>query len=108
MKFVGAHVSTTGGVENAPINEQEIGGRALALFTRNQRQWSSKPFTAGSEAPLSVHIQGVLAYRRRTPVSVTFPRSPHCGQRCRACPSGSTTTISTFSGGRSLRGHCSI
>lgn len=46
MKFVGAHVSTTGGVENAPINEQEIGGRALALFTRNQRQWSSKPFTA--------------------------------------------------------------
>lgn len=45
MKFVGAHVSTTGGVENAPINEQEIGGRALALFTRNQRQWNSKPFT---------------------------------------------------------------
>lgn len=48
MKYVGAHVSTAGGVENAPVNETAIGGRALALFTRNQRQWSSKPLTEES------------------------------------------------------------
>jgi len=48
MKYVGAHVSTSGGVENAPLNEQAIGGKALALFTRNQRQWASKPLTEES------------------------------------------------------------
>lgn len=45
MKYVGAHVSTSGGVQNAPLNAQKIGARALALFTRNQRQWKSKPLT---------------------------------------------------------------
>ncbi len=48
MKFVGAHVSTSGGVENAPVNAQAIGAKALSLFTRNQRQWSSKPLTEES------------------------------------------------------------
>ena len=48
MKYVGAHVSSSGGVENAPGNEQAIGGKALALFTKNQRQWTSKPLTEES------------------------------------------------------------
>ncbi len=37
MKYVGAHVSAVGGVENAPVNAHEIGAKAFALFTRNQR-----------------------------------------------------------------------
>lgn len=45
MKRVGAHVSTSGGVENAPLNAKEIGARAFALFTKNQRQWKAKPYT---------------------------------------------------------------
>jgi deoxyribonuclease IV len=45
MKYVGAHVSTSGGVENAPQNAADIGAKAFALFTRNQRQWVSKPLT---------------------------------------------------------------
>lgn len=44
-KFVGAHVSASGGVENAPINAHDIGAKAFALFTKNQRQWVSKPLT---------------------------------------------------------------
>lgn len=48
MKYVGAHVSVSGGVENAPVNAQKIGARAFALFTRNQRQWASKPLTEKS------------------------------------------------------------
>ncbi|PVV18090.1 MAG: deoxyribonuclease IV [gamma proteobacterium symbiont of Ctena orbiculata] len=45
MKYVGAHVSASGGVQNAPLNAQEIGAKAFALFTKNQRQWHAKPLT---------------------------------------------------------------
>ena len=41
-KRIGAHVSITGGVENAPYNAREIGAKAFALFTKNQRRWTSK------------------------------------------------------------------
>lgn len=43
MKFVGAHVSMTGGVSNAPLNANKIGARAFALFTRNPTRWQSSP-----------------------------------------------------------------
>ena len=45
MKYVGAHVSISGGVENAPQNAEHIGAKSFAMFTRNQRQWISKPLT---------------------------------------------------------------
>ena len=48
MKYIGAHVSASGGVEFAPINAHEIGANAFALFTKNQRQWVSKPLTEES------------------------------------------------------------
>ncbi len=44
-KYIGAHVSAAGGVENAPLNAQKIGARAFALFTKNQRQWSAADLT---------------------------------------------------------------
>ncbi|MGQ1889057.1 deoxyribonuclease IV [Thermophagus sp. OGC60D27] len=47
-KFIGAHVSAAGGVENAPLNAAEIGANAFALFTKNQRQWKAKPLTEES------------------------------------------------------------
>jgi deoxyribonuclease-4 len=43
MNFIGAHVSSSGGVFNAPINANKIGATGFALFTKNQRQWVSKP-----------------------------------------------------------------
>lgn len=43
MKRIGAHVSSAGGVENAPLNATAIGARAFALFTKNQRQWQAPP-----------------------------------------------------------------
>lgn len=46
MKFIGAHVSAGGGVENAPINASEIGAKAFSFFTKNQRQWMSAPLAA--------------------------------------------------------------
>lgn len=48
MKYIGAHVSAAGGVENAPLNAAKIGANAFAVFTKNQRQWTAKPLTAES------------------------------------------------------------
>ncbi|MEI6435401.1 MAG: deoxyribonuclease IV [Bacteroidota bacterium] len=48
MKYIGAHVSASGGVENAPVNAHDIGASAFALFTKNQRQWKSSPLTKTS------------------------------------------------------------
>ena len=48
MKYIGAHVSSSGGVENAPINAFNIGAKAFALFTKNQRQWVSAPLSEKS------------------------------------------------------------
>lgn len=45
MKYVGAHVSAAGGVENVPERAQEVGATGFALFTKNQRQWKAKPLT---------------------------------------------------------------
>lgn len=45
MKYIGAHVSIAGGIENAPLNAHNIGASAFALFTKNQRQWQAAPFS---------------------------------------------------------------
>lgn len=45
MKYFGAHVSASGGVENAVKNALEIGATAFALFTKNQRQWIAPALT---------------------------------------------------------------
>ncbi|NBJ06246.1 deoxyribonuclease IV [Alistipes sp. Z76] len=45
MKYFGAHVSASGGVENAPRNARDIGASAFALFTKNQRQWAAPTLT---------------------------------------------------------------
>ncbi|PKF61516.1 deoxyribonuclease IV [Psychromonas sp. psych-6C06] len=46
MKYIGAHVSASGGVFNAPKNAYAIGATAFALFTKNQRRWEAKPLDA--------------------------------------------------------------
>ena len=45
MKYIGAHVSAAGGVQNAPLNAKKIGAKGFALFTKNQRRWTAKPLT---------------------------------------------------------------
>lgn len=48
MKYIGAHVSIAGGIENAPLNAFKIGAKAFAMFTKNQRQWLSGQLTSES------------------------------------------------------------
>jgi deoxyribonuclease-4 len=43
MKFIGAHVSAAGGVDQAVIRAHELEATAFALFTKNQRQWKAAP-----------------------------------------------------------------
>lgn len=45
MKYIGAHVSTSNGIANAPLNAHLIGAKAFALFTRNPSRWKSKPIS---------------------------------------------------------------
>ena len=45
MKYIGAHVSIAGGLENAAKNASAIGATGFALFTKNQRQWQAPAIT---------------------------------------------------------------
>ena len=45
MKYIGAHVSVSGGVSNAPIEAAAIGAKAFALFTGSNMRWYSKPIS---------------------------------------------------------------
>ena len=45
MKYIGAHVSISGWVENAPLNAAALNATAFALFTKNQRQWSAPGYS---------------------------------------------------------------
>lgn len=46
MKYIGAHVSASGGLANAAIRAAEIDATAFALFTKNQRQWHAAPLSS--------------------------------------------------------------
>ncbi len=45
MAFLGAHESVAGGLHLAFDRIEEVGGAALQIFTRNQRQWNPAPLT---------------------------------------------------------------
>ena len=59
-KYIGAHVSTEGGVFNAAQNAFDIDAKAFALFVKNQRQWAAKPLdnSAISNFKKSVTVYG--------------------------------------------------
>ena len=46
MTRIGAHVSASGGVFNAPLNAAKIGADAFAMFVKNQRRWDAPPLSA--------------------------------------------------------------
>ena len=54
MKYFGAHVSASGGVERAVSNAIDIGATAFALFTKNQRQWIAPPL---SDKQIAIFIE---------------------------------------------------
>ncbi len=59
QKYVGAHVSASGGVQNAPLNAHRIGAKAFALFLKNQRQWKAKPYDEDTIAAFKDNLKQV-------------------------------------------------
>jgi len=57
LKYIGAHTSAAGGVENAPLRAMEIGARAFALFTKNQRQWNARPLSQESIEAFKANLE---------------------------------------------------
>ena len=57
MKYIGAHVSAAGGVENAVKNAVNIGANGFALFTKNQRQWFAKPLSEKNITKFKEYMQ---------------------------------------------------
>ncbi len=55
-KWIGAHVSASGGVQNAPLNAEKIGARAFGLFTKNQRRWNAKPLSDDNIDGFKQHV----------------------------------------------------
>ncbi|SMR56475.1 unnamed protein product [Zymoseptoria tritici ST99CH_1A5] len=43
--FLGAHISSAGGVQNAVGNAVQIGANAFAVFLKSQRKWANPPLT---------------------------------------------------------------
>ncbi|MEM3087371.1 MAG: deoxyribonuclease IV [Halobacteria archaeon] len=67
MSLLGAHVSISGSVANAPENGARIGCEAIQIFSKNQRQWKAKPLTdAEAEAFKSAmekhHIRAAMVH----------------------------------------------
>jgi deoxyribonuclease-4 len=67
MGLLGCHVSVEGGVSNAPERGAAIGCEAIQIFTRNQRQWASKPLPPEQiqgfkEALKKFNIQAVMTH----------------------------------------------
>lgn len=59
-KWIGAHVSASGGAENAPLNAKAIGANAFALFTKNQKQWTAAPLADGSIQSFTQNCAGAF------------------------------------------------
>ncbi len=45
MPYLGAHMSIAGGLHKAIDRIRKVGGTALQIFSKNQRQWKSPPLT---------------------------------------------------------------
>ena len=65
--LIGAHVSISGGLENAPPRGEEIGCTAIQIFTKNQVQWQAKPLSNQDveqyqQALANSSIQTVIAH----------------------------------------------
>ena len=50
MPVLGAHVSTSGGLDKAPENGKSLGCEAIQVFTRNQMRWWARPLSDSETA----------------------------------------------------------
>ncbi|NDD58818.1 MAG: deoxyribonuclease IV [Chlamydiae bacterium] len=61
--LIGAHTSTSGGLENALLQGAEIGATTIQIFTRNQKRWNNKPIDE-KEAAAFIDLQQQLGIQK--------------------------------------------
>lgn len=71
MKYIGAHISIAGGVQNAPLRARALGAGGFGMFTKNQRQWQTKPYSERDIAEFKANMKAG-GYAKKTVV-------PHVG-----------------------------
>ncbi|MDO8494508.1 MAG: deoxyribonuclease IV [Deltaproteobacteria bacterium] len=58
MRYLGSHVSTTGGVAMAPLRAKEIGINTIQIFAKNNNQWlAKKPLEESEIASYKKHCR---------------------------------------------------
>lgn len=72
MKYIGAHVSISGGVETAPGRGTEIDAKALGIFTKNQRQWKAPPITEEAAAAFKTNLSAAAIEPNHVVVHDTY------------------------------------
>ena len=83
--WLGAHVSVSGGLDQAPENGRRLGCDVIQIFTRNQRQWITKPLTRAEVRSFrssfrSCNLQAAVCHSSylinlASPVEVTLEQS---------------------------------
>mgnify|MGYP000365478677 CR=1 FL=1 len=73
--ILGAHVSTAGGVSNAPLNAHKLGIAAFQIFTKNQNRWTAKPLDP-------VEIDRFLANCERCGIRITVAHDAYLINLC--------------------------
>ncbi|GAB7346688.1 hypothetical protein MBLNU459_g1808t1 [Dothideomycetes sp. NU459] len=55
--YIGAHVSSAGGVPNSVTNALHIGANAFALFLKSQRKWANPPLDPSQASTFHAHCK---------------------------------------------------
>ena len=90
--YLGAHVSTSGGVDKAPANGRDLGCQAIQVFTRNQMQWRARPLAQKEvaafqqETPHEIRAGEVLMARDRDQGTLQLKR--HVLEKARLAAAG--------------------
>lgn len=56
--LLGAHMSIAGGIDLAPLRGQQVGCRAIQLFTKSSNQWRARPLSPDEIERYRLNLQG--------------------------------------------------
>ncbi|MDY7110153.1 MAG: deoxyribonuclease IV [Planctomycetota bacterium] len=73
--MLGSHLSVAGGLVNALDEAQRLNMDCVQLFTKNQRQWKTKPLTGEERKAFQTRLREIDWHRRRGPAHVVSHNS---------------------------------
>lgn len=96
MPLLGAHMSIAGGLHLAFQRIRKVGGEALQIFTKNERQWQARPISqdlverflnAWEEAgriPVAAHDSYLINLSTNDDIEAGYPYQRLSGQPARS------------------------